>query len=635
MEEFIINNVGVKVGLEIHQQLATNKKLFCNCTPIESDEYSIKFQRKLRVSKSELGEFDPAALFESTKSKTIMYYANHESSCLVEQDEEPPHELDTDARKIALIISSALKSNIFSEIYPMRKTVIDGSNTTGFQRTMLISQGGFYNAGKTKIGIQSICLEEDAAKILGEEGSIRKFGLERLGIPLVEIATDPFEVELTEIKKIALSLGRILRSTKKVKRGLGSIRQDVNVSIKDGNGVVIEVKGVQQLDQLEKVVEYEAKRQHGLLQISKKIQEKNWEFTDEDKKDITELFSKCKSKIIQNAIKKNQRIIAVSFKKMAGMFGFLPYEGIRLGKEVAELVRFFGIGGVFHSDELPNYGIEESDLEELRKFVKIKENDAFLILASPEEKIHIIVNQIILRIERIRDHGIPIDTRLATQTGETKFLRPRPGSARMYPETDIPPIIITKEELSEAEKNIPKSWDDSIKEIETKYKINPQLAEQIFDSRYIGLFENIIKKINTNPTFVASILCSSITNLERSGLDSNLLKNEEISKLFQLLEKGEISKESIEIILENIMSGKSKTVKEAIENTSIESVSEEDLEKIIEEIVEKNESIIKNQKERAMGPLMGIVMKELRGKASGEMINSILLKNIKKKLESI
>ena len=635
MEKFSIKDAGVKVGLEIHQQLETNKKLFCNCTPIESDDYSIKFQRKLRASKSELGEFDPAALFESTKSKTIMYYANHESSCLVEQDEEPPHELDADARKIALIISSALKSNIFSEIYPMRKTVIDGSNTTGFQRTMLISQGGFYNAGKTKIGIQSICLEEDAAKILGEEGSIRKFGLERLGVPLVEIATDPFEVELTEIKKIALSLGRILRSTKKVKRGLGSIRQDVNVSIKDGNGVVIEVKGVQQLDQLEKVVEYEAKRQHGLLQISKKIQEKNWEFTDEDKKDITELFSKCKSKIIQNAIKKNQRIIAVSFKKMAGIFGFLPYEGIRLGKEVAELVRFFGIGGVFHSDELPNYGVEESDLEELKKFVKIKENDAFLILASPEEKIHIIVNQIILRIERIRDHGIPIDTRLATQTGETKFLRPRPGSARMYPETDIPPIIITKEELSEAEKNIPKSWDDSIKEIETKYKINPQLAEQIFDSRYIGLFENIIKKINTNPTFVASILCSSITNLERSGLDSNLLKNEEISKLFQLLEKGEISKESIEIILENIMSGKSKTVKEAIENTSIESISGIDLEKIIEEIVEKNESIIKNQKERAIGPLMGIVMKELRGKASGEMINSLLLKNIKKKLESI
>jgi len=635
MEKFSINDVGVKVGLEIHQQLATNKKLFCNCTPIESDEYSIKFQRKLRASKSELGEFDPAALFESTKSKTIMYYANHESSCLVEQDEEPPHELDEDARKIALIISSALKSNIFDEIYPMRKTVIDGSNTTGFQRTMLISQGGFYNAGETKIGIQSICLEEDAAKILGEEGSIRKFGLERLGVPLVEIATEPFEVELTEIKKIALSLGRILRSTKKVKRGLGSIRQDVNVSIKDGKGVVIEVKGVQQLDQLEKVVEYEAKRQHGLLKISKKIQEKNWKFTNDDKKDITELFSKCKSKIIQNAIKKNQKIISISFRNLAGMFGYSPYEGIRLGREVAELVRFFGIGGVFHSDELPNYGVEESDLEELKKFTEIKENDAFLILAAPDEKIHTVVDQIVLRIEHIKEHGIPIDTRLATQSGETKFLRPRPGAARMYPETDIPPIIITNKELSEAEKNIPKSWDESIKELETKYKINSQLAEQIFDSRYIGLFEEIVKEINTNPTFVASILCSSITNLERSGLDSNLLKNEEIFKLFQLLEEGKIAKESIEIIFENLMAGKSKTVEEAMKNASIQSVNEDDLEKIIKEIVDKNEEIVKNQKERSMGPLMGIVMKELRGKASGETINKILLENIKKKIENL
>ena len=634
MEEFSIKNVGVKVGLEIHQQLATSKKLFCNCNPIESDEYSMKFQRKLRASKSELGEFDPAALFESTKSKTIMYYANDESSCLVEQDEEPPHELDEDARKIALIISSALKSNIFSEIYPMRKTVIDGSNTTGFQRTMLISQGGFFDVGEIKIGVQSICLEEDAAKNLGDEGSVRKFGLERLGVPLVEIATEPFEVELAEIKKIALSLGRILRSTKKVKRGLGSIRQDVNVSIKDGGGVVIEVKGVQQLDQLEKVVEYEAKRQDGLLKISKKIKEKNWIYDKENSKDITELFSECKSKIIQSALKKNQKIMAITFRNMAKMFGYSPYEGIRLGKEIAELVRFFGIGGVFHSDELPNYGVEETDLEKLVKFSKISENDAFLILAAPEEKIYTVIDQIVLRIEYIKNHGIPIDTRLATQSGETKFLRPRPGAARMYPETDIPPIIITKNELFDAEKNIPKSWDDSIKELETKYKLNQQLSEQVFDSRYIGLFEKIVEKIKTNPTFVASVLCSTITNLERSGLNSDLLKNEEIFKLFNLLEEGKISKESIEIIFESIMSGKSKTTEEAMKNASIESINEEELEKIIADIIDKNEGIIKNQKERAVGPLMGIVMKELRGKASGEIINSLLLKNIKKKLEN-
>ena len=635
MSEFSINDVGVKVGLEIHQQLATNKKLFCNCTPLESDEYFMKFQRKLRASKSELGEYDPAVLFEKSKSKTIMYYANPESSCLVEQDEEPPHELDEDARKIALIIASALKSNIFSEIYPMRKTVVDGSNTTGFQRTMLISQGGFFDVEGTKIGIQSICLEEDAAKILGEQGSIRKYGLEHLGVPLVEIATEPFEVKPQEVRKIALSLGRILRSTKKVKRGLGSIRQDVNVSIKEG-GVVIEVKGVQQLEQLEKVVEYEAKRQHGLLKISKKLQEKNWIHDNKnDRKDITELFLKCKSKIIQNAIKKNQRIFAVSFRNMVGMFGYSPYEGIRLGKEVAELVRFFGLGGIFHSDELPNYGVEESDLENLKEFLKINEDDGFLILAIPEEKIHTIVDQIILRIEHIKNEGIPIDTRLATQKGETKFLRPRPGAARMYPETDIPPIIISKEELEDARKNIPKSWDESIKELQTKYEINSQLTEQIFDSRYIEIFEKIVEKTKVSPTFVASVLCSTITNLERSGLNSNLLQNEDIVKSFELLEVGKISKESIEIIFENIMAGKAKNTEEAMKNTAIEAVNESDLEKIIEEIVEKNQEIIINQKERAVGPLMGIAMKKLRGKASGEIVNKLLLKNIRKKLASI
>jgi glutamyl-tRNA(Gln) amidotransferase subunit E len=632
MPEFSINDVGVKVGLEIHQQLATNKKLFCNCTPIETEEYSIKFQRKLRASKSELGEYDPAALFEKSKSKSIMYFANPESSCLVEQDEEPPHELDVDAKRISLIIASTLKSKIFSEVYPMRKTVVDGSNTTGFQRTMLISQGGYFEVEGKEIGIQSICLEEDAAKILGDEGSVRKFGLERLGVPLVEIATEPFEVNPQHVKKIALSLGRILRSTKKVKRGLGSIRQDVNVSIKDG-GVVIEVKGVQQLEQLEKVVEYEAKRQHGLLKISKKLQEIEWSPKDNENGSVTtEQFKKCKSKIIQNAIKKNQEIVTIVFKNMGGMFGYSPYEGIRLGKEVAELVRFFGLGGVFHSDEMPNYGIEERDIENLKEFLKITDNDAFLILAVPFEMMNTIVDQIILRIDHIKNNGIPIDTRLATQDGETKFLRPRPGAARMYPETDIPPIIISKNELEQAQENIPKLWDESIKEIQSKYEINLQLAEQIFDSKYIELFENIIKKINVNPTFVASILCSTITNLERSGLNSTLLKNTEIRKTFEFLEKEKIAKESIEIIFENIMAGKSSTVEEAMKMASIETVNDIDLEKIIQDIVDKNEQLVKNQKERSIGPLMGIVMKELRGKASGEIVNKILLKNIQKKL---
>jgi len=634
MSEFFIENIGLKVGLEIHQQLDTNKKLFCSCVPLESDEYTIKFQRKLRAVKSELGEYDPAALFENSKSKTIMYYANPESSCLVEQDEEPPHNLDDDAKNLALIISSALESNIFSEIYPMRKTVIDGSNTTGFQRTMLVSQGGYIDVDGEKIGVQSICLEEDAAKLLGDKGDIREYSLDRLGVPLIEIALEPVEGDSKKIKKIALSLGRLLRSTKKVTRGIGSIRQDVNVSVKDGGGVV-EVKGVQQLDQLEKVVEFEAKRQHGLVKIAEKLQNSNFgEISkNNDVFDITNDFKNCESKIIQKSLKDNSIIKAIRIRNFAGMFGYSPYEGIRLGKEIGQIVKFYGIGGVFHSDELPNYGIEESDVFIVKKILEINKADAFLIIAAPLVKIDFAIDSIIKRISQAKK-GVPAETRLATQTGETVFLRPRPGASRMYPETDIPPIIITKKELDNAKKNIPKSWDESLDELQKKYDLNLQLAAQIFDSAYLEIFEKICEKTSIVPTFVASILCSTITSLERNGLNSQLLRNEEIAKTFEFLAKGKIAKESIEIIFENIMAGKSKKIEDAIENTSIEIVSKEEFEKVIENIIINNKEIIQNQKECSVSPLMGIAMKELRGKVSGEMVNSLLLEKIKKFLEN-
>ena len=630
--EFSIEKVGLKVGLEIHQQLATNKKLFCSCMPVESDSHTIQFQRKLRAVKSELGEYDPAALFERSKSKTITYYANQQSSCLVEQDEEPPHDLDEDAKKIVLTIASALNSNVFSEIYPMRKTVIDGSNTTGFQRTMLVAHGGFIEVDNEKIGVQSICLEEDAAKLLGDKDQIREYSLDRLGVPLVEIALDPVEGSPKKIKKIALSLGRLLRNTKKVTRGIGSIRQDVNVSVRDGMGVV-EVKGVQQLDQLEKVVEFEAKRQHGLVIISEKIKNSGFEdIKDSDVFEITENWKGCKSKIIQKALKDNFCIKAIRVKNFAGMFGYSPYEGIRLGKEIGQLVKYFGIGGVFHSDELPNYGIEENDVTIVKNLLGVNQSDAFLVIAAPSNKINFAIDSI---INRIRDatKGVPAETRLAMQSGETVFLRPRPGASRMYPETDIPTIMIKQEELDEAKKSIPKSWDESIADLKTKYSLNQQLAEQIFDSPYIELFEKIVDKTKVSPAFVASVLCSSITNLERNGLDSKLLRNSEIVKSFELLDSGKIAKESIEMIYENIMAGKSLTIEEAIKNSSISTVDENEMEQILDNIINNNKSLIKNQKEHSIGPLMGIAMKELRGKVSGEMVNSSLIQKIQKVLQ--
>ena len=575
-----------------------------------------------------MGEYDPAALFENIKSKTIVYCANEKSSCLVERDEEPPHDLDNDAKKIVLIIASALKSNIFSEIYPMRKMVLDGSNTSGFQRTMLVSQGGNLDVDGKQIGVQSICLEEDAAKLLADKDNTREYSLDRLGVPLIEIALEPVSADSKEMKKIALTLGRLLRTTKKVTRGLGSIRQDVNVSITGGG--IVEVKGVQQLDQLEKVVEYEAKRQHGLQIIAKKLHEKNLEkISQDDIYDITEFMKKSNSKIIKNALKTNAIIKVVKIKNFSGMFSFSPYDGIRLGKELGQLVRFFGIGGVFHSDELPNYGIELSEVKEIRKIIGANEKDAFLMIAADNAKIRFAIESIIQRIESAKD-GVPSETRLATQTGETVYLRPKPGASRMYPETDIPPIIINKDEIEFAKKNIPKTWDESLKELQEKYNLNQQLAEQIFDSDYLSLFEKILSRFNILPNFVASTLCSTITNLQRQEFSVIELDEYQIMKSFELLDAQKISKESLEIIFSEIMSGKVKSVEEAIEKSSITNLSDEELEKTLEKIVQENLSLVKKQGQRSVAPLMGVAMKSLRGKAPGEKINQILQEKIKK-----
>ncbi len=601
MDEIDFEKIGLKVGLEIHQQLTTNKKLFCKCRPIESDEYTEKFSRRLRTAKSELGELDPAALFEKTKSKKINYYANSQSSCLVEKDEEPPHDLDHNAKRISLLISSMLESKIFSEIHVMRKTVIDGSNTTGFQRTMLVSQGGNLKVNGKKIGVQAVCLEEDAAKLLKDEQNERNYSLDRLGVPLVEIALEPVSAKPSEVKEIALTLGRLLRATGMVKRGIGSIRQDVNISVM--NSGVVEVKGVQQLDQLEKIISYEAKRQHGLILISEKLEKLSLTISKEDVFDITEILKDCESKIIQNALKSKAKIKVIRIRNFSGMFGFEPYSGIRLGKEIGHLVRFFGIGGVFHSDELPNYGINVTNVDKVKKYLKLVGEDGFLIIAGEDLKLDYAISSIIKRLQDATK-GVPAETRAATQDGETIFLRPRPGASRMYPETDIPSISVLPEEIKLVRKNIPKSWDDSI------------------------AVEKICKNKKNSPNFVASILCSTLTNLERKGFDGALLKSEHIIESFELLASNKIPKESVEIIFESIMSGKSDTVSTAIQSTAITSISEGELNVILDEIIQKNTELVKELGENVITTLMGIAMKQVRGKVSGQTVNDLLRKKI-------
>ncbi len=615
--------IGLKVGLEIHQQLATGRKLFCGCSQREAKKYKKKFSRRMRITRGEMGRYDPAALFEKGKSRTMVYHSAPESSCLVEEDEEPPHELDAKAKNTALLIASCLSSRIFGEIFPMRKMVIDGSNTSGFQRTMLVSQGGTLRAGGLEVGVQSVCLEEDAARLIGDRGEFREYGLDRLGVPLVEITLDPIEATPKKIRQVALDLGRMLRATKKVGRGLGSIRQDVNVSVAGGG--VVEVKGVQQLDQLEKVIEFEAARQEGLMMIAKKLEGTGK--VEKKIRDITESMRGCSSEIIRRSVKNGDIVCAMLFPNFAGMFGYSPFEGVRLGAEIAQLVRFYGIGGVFHSDELPNYGIGEADVRTIRGEIGAGDGDGFLVMALPKSRYDTVPDQIIDRIRQAQK-GVGSETRLARQDGRTVFLRPRPGPSRMYPETDVPPITVSQAEMESARQNIPKPWDEMIAELGARYGLNAQLAEQIMDSGYQEVFEAACADGKIPANFAASALCSTITSLQRKGLDEKLLTGEMILRCFELLAKEKITKESLETIFEGVMDGSADSVDEAVQSMAAGPVSDGELSRILDGIIGDNQDMVTQQGEHAIGMLMGIAMRELRGRAPGEKISKMLAAKI-------
>lgn len=259
---------GFRCGIEIHQQLDT-RKLFCDCPSIVHDNNpDIKFMRRLRAVAGETGKIDKAATYEMKKEKEIHYVGCSTSCCLVEMDEEPPHEINKEALEIALQAAHMLNAKIVDEVQVMRKTVVDGSNVSGFQRTALIAVDGFIETSKGKVRIPTICLEEEAAQKKKETSEYIEFRLDRLGIPLIEIATETDIVDPEHAKETAEKIGLVLRSTGKVKRGIGTIRQDVNVSIK--GGCRVEIKGFQDLRSIPKIIDNEISRQQRKIKKGEK-----------------------------------------------------------------------------------------------------------------------------------------------------------------------------------------------------------------------------------------------------------------------------------------------------------------------------------------------------------------------------
>ncbi len=476
--EINYQELGFKCGLEIHQQLS-GKKLFCRCPSINSTkEPDVRAERRLRAVAGETGSVDAAAEFEMAKKKIFFYEGNSEDVCLVELDESPPDPINREALETALKVSLLLNARIVDEIQVMRKTVIDGSNVGGFQRTALIAMNGFIETPHGKVSIPTICLEEEAAQKLEEGADFVKYKLDRLGVPLIEIATGAELKNSEQAKDAAGHIGMVLRSVEGIKRGLGTIRQDVNISIEGGSRT--EVKGFQDLRSIPKVIEYEVQRQ---------------------------------------------------------------FETIKEGKKIAK---------------------------EVRK-------------AEPDFT--------------------------------TSFLRPLPGAARLYPETDVLPVIVEKKYLERLKKELPKLLMHKVAEFEKKYSVSAQMARDLIEHETFEIYVKKFSKIE--PHSIANILISIPKEIKsRFGIDSSKLAEKDFEDVIGYLNEGKITKEAvIELFVK-------KLKHEKINIAEFKNISEKDLENEIKKIIDEKPGL--NQ-----SAYMGLVMAKYRGKVDGKKVMDLLKELIK------
>ena len=623
------SKVGLKAGLEIHQQLDTKEKLFCSCEPkLFKEEPEFTFLRRLRPAQSELGQVDSAALFEFQKETAILYEANNDTACLVEMDEEPPHDLNREAVEISVLVSLMMKMKPVDEVHVMRKTVIDGSNTTGFQRTCVVALNGEIDIKGKKVAIQQVSLEEDAARKMGKDGQLIRYRIDRLGIPLIEVTTAPVIYSPQEAEETAFAIGRILRATRRVRRGLGTIRQDLNVSIRDG--ALIEIKGVQELELISRVIENEVQRQLGLLEIRDELKERGVKEEDitEDFVDVTSVFKQTNCKVIAKAIKQNNPVLAVRLSGFAGLLKKELATGMRLGAELAGMARFWGrVGGIFHTDEMPDYDVTEEELNQLGKLLKKGQSDAVVFVADTTENATDALKAVTERT-RVALKGVPAETRAANLDGTTKYMRPRPGAARMYPETDVPPIQLTAKYLDELRSRLPELPEQRMKSLMSKYRLNQKLAKQILDSEHLDLFESLSGETKVSSTVIAVALTETLKALKRDGLNVEAVTDEQVREMFRLIGSGKTVKESIPEILTWLASNEEDTVRDALKSLGLSMISQKELEELVNDVLEKNSEFIEVRGKSAFGPLMGIIMKRARGRVKAKVVNEILKRRL-------
>jgi len=653
--------LGFMCGIEVHQQLATGKLhsrqpgLLYDITIDTVPSDWKRFERKLRPARGEGGAIDIAARFESRRNRSFVYVQSPNAG-LIELDEQPPLDHDEDAIQIALTVSALLEAKPVSLLQTMRKTVVDGSNTSGFQRTSLIATDGTLHTDGGPVGIDVLCLEEDSARKLDTlstpNGEQVIYNLDRLGLPLIEIATAPDVTSPEHAQVTSMALGRVLRQTRKVRRGLGSIRQDLNVSLACGDRV--EIKGCQDLNWIPRIIRLEMSRQLHFyrlanelrsmldlaplppdrrsdeLELESSIEAAVSEHLPLSLVDVSTSFDSCESKMVKGGLSKGHVMLGLPLAGLNGKIGTkeLDKEGAqlpRLGRELAGAAKLAGVKGVFHSDELPAYGIEQEHVDDVRSALSLASEDGFILCLAPQWQAKLALESVLQRA-RMAWHRIPQEVRNvvvkkgAPDDGTTSPMRPLPGGARMYPETDVPSIVIDSDRWQSTMLSLPMS-DQEREERMAGYDVSSDQAKQL-----------VARELD-------DIYVDHVGEMPHKGWASVVLENDEAhpelcANVLKVKEQGDITRESMNDIIA-AFAGQQPTLEQIAaygEANGYKPADEGDLAATIQAIVEERSDFVKERGMGAMGPLMGVVMQTV-GAADGKVVSALLRAAIQSKME--
>ena len=543
--------VGLRCGLEVHQQLLTRHKLFCRCPAgCYSDAYDAVILRHMRPTLSELGEYDGTALMEKKTKKNIYYRIRQETVCTYEFDDTPPFFIDDEALDIAIEIAQLCNLQMVGEMHIARKQYLDGSIPTGFQRTAIIGVGGWIPYRDRRIGVRQLSIEEDACREVSDVGHDRVYLTDRLGMPLIEVVTEPEMRTPQEIAEVCQIIRSLCRSTGRVRTGYGAGREDVNVSVRGGTR--IEIKGVPQITRIPLLVHNEARRQCSLLHIREMLRQRGVtaDTFQAVSFDVARAVSRADYQPIREALAAGQRVMCVVLKGFAGILNEQTQEQTTFAKEFSDRVRVIAcltrLPNIVHSDTASDL-LTVRDWKDVRKRTGAGDADGMVLVWGSEDDTRTACNEIILRaLEATK--GVPSDTRQALKDGTNGFERVLPGAERMYPDTDLPPMAITHERIERIRRQLPERvWDRQVRY--RAMRVPGDAVEPLSFSSRAALFERIVTELDVDPVFAAVIVVQRFKAWRRDGFPVDRLRDDDVFEVFREYSQGRLTREAVREVL--------------------------------------------------------------------------------------